>query len=339
MHIQKLILALLLLPLGLNSQIRDDILSKFRPLDFKAFHVHDPDAELLTETNSDPLFGNLLNMEDLLQMGYATDEDSTEVNFHAIGRYWLNGQYEAFIVREKSIGIRVRRFFLMVFEQNKDKLIGTFEIAELHGSEGAWGKTEAWLMDLNNDGIPDILMRSEHTGYIQHDDSVSFYTEDKFSSLIWEGSQFIKVKLEDSNTLKSEFKFYNRPTLSMQAAEVLARQFARKGIRYEHPTETKNWLILVSQHDELMLARSAQQATIQHLKDSPYLSDQKDTSVRIFKKGGQFVIGIGGFIWKAKAEATLSRRVRGLNKNAYIVEQETYCPKGEIGAEGYFNCE
>lgn len=86
-----------------------------------------------------------------------------------------------------------------------------YELAWGGAGEGPWYETNSWILDLNNNGVPDILTRE--TGEWLAPDSTGELIDhqlDELSAVTWNDTGFVNVPLRNPDSLKQVYRVYHK---------------------------------------------------------------------------------------------------------------------------------
>lgn len=119
----------------------------------------------------------------------------------------------AFIVAEGDTNdiwiYRGKESWIYMYDKKSKLLKRKYMLARGIAGEGPSYETDSWILDLNNDGRPDILTR--HTGEwyeINDNGEAVSQTLDKMDAVTWRDTGFVSVRLPNADSLKRIYKVY-----------------------------------------------------------------------------------------------------------------------------------
>jgi len=121
----------------------------------------------------------------------------------------------AFIVAEGDTNdiwiYRGKETWTYMYDGRSKLLQRKYMLAHGIAGEGLSYETDSWILDLNNDGFPDILTR--HTGewYDMNENGEAIgATLDKLEAVTWNDTGFVALPLKNEDSLKQIYKVHFR---------------------------------------------------------------------------------------------------------------------------------
>ena len=182
----------------------------FRPTTFNIYNVdaYDPTQEKNnTITNGDQASRNQNLKGVLIPSNLVSTFDSSVVDpalsFYALDKFDVNPNLKGYIVRS-GMGLydKENNINLYVF----DKKLGRFAIRQplssVTSSETKFSKTQSWLMDLDNDGVVDVLSYTAEE--IFEVNTGAFLQSSFFAAKVWRDGKLVDAQIVNEPKLKKQ---------------------------------------------------------------------------------------------------------------------------------------
>ena len=201
----------------LSAQTKEEMLSfynTFEPVEFDLLHLYTDGRQekaKYSSKSSYPFKGKIIIpsiaplLEELLELDSGKD-------FFAIYRYTIAPQIEGLIIRIYDKEMLSNSIYNLSYNRKTNTLEEGIQLAYDYQAEGGSGAIQSWLLDLNQDGLPDVLTRSYYDRYElkkDSDDLEHIHEEESylvvFDNLIFNRTFVKSINLQ--KTLEKEFSY------------------------------------------------------------------------------------------------------------------------------------
>jgi hypothetical protein len=202
---------------GISVDNSDEFLKLFTEIKGDTIHVFyqeftDPSNDKFKGRQMDPKFYNFIYDYDSL----FENEIKEDYHFFTCFKIRLSSNETGLLIRMPS-QYSESAIDLFIWDNQKRKIVNSSQLSDGFGDEGWHFVREGWLVDVNKDGLPDIITREKDIDYGMEDDSTQQIThaevfpsnipdKDSFSVLISKGYDF---KLSNYPIDTSKFQIKN----------------------------------------------------------------------------------------------------------------------------------
>lgn len=180
----------------------------FQPLDFEVFSagVYNPSMDITAEpvaiSDNAKLKGKKIpiNLIGVFDKSWRADP---KINYYGVGRFAITPTKEAYLVRKgrDDVSYMDNQIMMYIFDKVNQKLAGQELLSSLVGSEGFYSQTQSWLIDMNNDQIPDILSYYTEEYYTTSGESKN---TKKVTAKVWLDGKYIDAQIVNEEALKQQ---------------------------------------------------------------------------------------------------------------------------------------
>lgn len=267
-----------------------------------------------------------------------TDSKIKYSEFHAVHRFYIQSDLEGFIIREYHDGARYYQLHYLIFDHEKNDFSHHQILAFNYGDEGNFGNTESWILDINKDGIKDIITHEWSIAYIGSD--AEAFEQDTFLLFIWKDENLKEIGIQDKELhqqLIEDFPFYDKPSISYHTEKELSPYLEEK-INLSIPEQQKeNWAIIAGSDKNLEAAKFEINRAAEIIAyDYKYQLDAR--LFNIYKKNERYYTVITRFKTRNEAEIALLEIKKKFNSTAYVIDMDEWCKKRKYMKGGYSQC-
>lgn len=240
--------------------------------------------------------------------------------YAGIYRFFISQTQEAFIVRGHSEGMREQPIYCLVFDLVQNKCIQAIELSDFFGYESAFGNKEAWLLDLNEDGILDILTRSwmETTTLLANDD-VKIQEVDSLRAFVWKENQFVIKEVNNVSFLRQKFTLRVIPSLTFPEQQKLTMMLNGSA----HESKQHDYFLVLGETKNLKEAIVRKQE-LGNFDRTEYLY-LADKQLEIYFYDGYYFTVMKGFLTENDVKIALIEAKEKIHKQVYIQNEEKWC--------------
>ena len=340
----KYIFILLLFPSCILAQNNmEKFQNLFKEIEMDAIHYHAQycHSKEFEETSIYPFIGTKIDssffylFENIL---VPIDIKLKYSEFHAVHRFYIMAHLEAFIVREYNDNGSSYQLHYLIFNHKKNVFSHHQILAFNYGYEGGSGNTESWIIDLNKDGIKDIITRQWTEQYLAEEDD--YLEQDTFVLFIWTDDHLKEIGIQDkelSEQLVKDFPFHYKPLISYNTEKELSKYLAKKSNIHIPEYYTGNWAIMAGSDKNLEAAKfEIHRATEIIAYDYKYHLDTRHFN--IYQKKERYYTIITDFKTKNEAEIALLEIQKKFNATAYVIDMNQWCKENEYAKGMYYQC-
>lgn len=317
-------------------------ISLFQEIEFEGKHVYSFSRKPsdFPSTSTYPYKGILIDSSFHSLFTEIDPEDLDPPAFYATYRFFVNYNIEALLVRESQIQGTEHHIHFLVFNHEKNKVTSSLTLSYQYGYEGGFGGMESWIMDVDNNGIKDVVSRmwselqfTDYEGeFVQtHHDSVTIS--------IFDGTKFQEIGVKDTllqKGIEADFPYYEEPYFKYNIEEHLF-DYLKEEIDFEKPERSDySWNVIAGSDKDLPAA----QHEIKRAEEIIGFNYKYGLDARLFQtyeNNGRFYTIIQ-FRTKAAAEIALREIQKVFNATAYIVHEKEWCPEAEYQTGWYYRC-
>ncbi|MGK0390305.1 MAG: hypothetical protein ACI94Y_003057 [Maribacter sp.] len=258
--------------------------------------------------------------------------------FYAVHRFYLTAHSEGLIIREHHDDTKSFQLHYLILNNDENVFLHHQILAFNYGYEGSSGNIESWLIDINKNGIKDIITRQWSQQYLAEDGK--YLEQDTFSLFIWEDDDLKEIGIKDEELqeqLSSDFPFYDKPSISYDTGKNLSKYLAKKANIYIPEYYTENWVIVAGSDKNLEAAKfEKNRATDIIAYDYKYHLDTRHFG--IYQKNKRYYTIITNFKTKNEAEIALLEIKKKFNATAYVINMDQWCKDNEYVKGGFYQC-
>ncbi len=295
-----------------------------------------------TETSLYPFKGTEIEtsfyhlMEDKME---SIDSEMKYSILFATHRFYLTDKLEVFLVREYHDGGGEHHIHYLIVDSEKKTIIKDMDIAYGYGYEGAMGNTESWIMDVNKDGIKDIITRTWTEYFLTEEPH--YILKDTFEINIWKNDDYQSVGVSDSTLtayMMEAFEFHFKNRFDYQTENDLS-QFLEQEIQVSITDDAdEKWSIVAGSDKDLESAKFEIYRAEKIIGyDYKYLLDTRQ--FQTIKKGERYYTVISGFPTKNDAAIALLEIQRVFNPTAWLIDMDNWCDTLDYQRGMWYQCE
>lgn len=322
---------------GQNAKFQD-FKKFFQPVEFEYLHVYSfariPGK--FASTSLYPFKGEKVDstyftlFENVIE---PIDMKASYSDFYAAYRFYLTGKQEVFLLREFHEGGSEHHIHFLVYDHAKQNFVKSRKLSYAYGYEGAWGQQESWLLDLNQDGILDLVTRKYSESFIGAD--AEKIVEDSVLIGTWKNDDFVFVNVQDSvlkKSLEQKFPFYSNPKYQLISKDL--EVFLEKKLKIRKEKFGK-WNVIIAKDTSHAQAEIDIEIANSMFGDDPIYGINR-YKFSIYHKNGFFHVLVGDFNTKNQAEIAMSILLKSVTDKAFVVDLEKWCEKRGYSAK--FHC-
>ena len=244
-----------------------------------------------------------------------------EPDFYAgVYRFLLSARSEVFVIRGHEQSMREQPVYYVVYDRVLQKFTQAFEVSNFFGYESAFGNRESWLIDLNEDGVLDILTRSWiETTTLLPNQEVKMTEVDTLTAYIWKNDQFIKKSVNHLTFLKNTFELRVLPSLGYEDQKKLT--LFLDGKLYENKRQTH---FLVLGETKILKDAVTRQQQLGYFTTSKY-NYLAEHTIDIYYHNGYYFTVMSGFSTKNEIDLALIEAQEKIDKQVYIQVESEWC--------------
>lgn len=251
---------------------------------------------------------------------YLLNDVPTGDYYAAIYRFFISQTQQAFIVRGHSESMREQPIYCLIFDIVENKCIQAIQLADFFGYESAFGNKEAWLLDLNEDGVLDILTRSwmETTTLLANDD-VKIKETDSLRAFVWNKNKFIIKEVNSISFLRQKFKLREVPSMTFPEQQKLTMILNGSA----HESKQHDYFLVLGETKNLKEAIIRKQELGKFdQKEYLYLADKQ---LEIYFYDGYYFTVMKGFLTENDVKIALIEAKDKIHKQVYIQNENKWC--------------
>lgn len=160
----------------ISAQTKEELLSfynQFKPVEFDLLHIYtngQREQATFNPKSSYPFQGKKIASSFAPFLEKRLDIEADQ-DFFAISRYTIAPQIEGLLIRMYDKEMLSNSIYTLIYNHKTNSLEEGIQLAYDYQAEGGSGAVQSWLLDLNEDGLPDVLTRSYYDYYELKEDS------------------------------------------------------------------------------------------------------------------------------------------------------------------------
>lgn len=240
--------------------------------------------------------------------------------YAGIYRFLLSETQEAFIIRGHSESMREQPIYCLVYDFIKHEFVQSIELADFFGYESAFGNKEAWLLDLNEDGVLDILTRSwmETTTLLANQD-VKIEETDSLRVFVWNQNEFVTKEVNSISFLRQKFTLRVIPSLTFPEQQKLTMMLNGSA----HESKQHDYFLVLGETKNLKEAIIRKQE-LGNFDRTEYLY-LADKQLEIYFYDGYYFTVMKGFLTENDVKIALIEAKEKIHRQVYIQNEEKWC--------------
>ncbi|MBL4648352.1 MAG: hypothetical protein JKY03_01380 [Aureispira sp.] len=226
----------------LNAQTKEEMLffyNKFEPIEFDLLHIYTNGPQEKSTYNpksSYPFKGKAIVSSRTPFLEKLLDIDAGK-DFFALYRYSITTQVEGLIIRMYDKETLSNSIYTLVYHHKTNTLEEGIQLAHDYQAEGGSGAIQSWLLDLNEDGLPDVLTRSYYDRYDlkqDSDDLEHIHKEESylviFDNLIFNNTLIHNRDLQKNLEKEFPYRSIQAPFMQEQTQKAVLKMLKKGGL-------------------------------------------------------------------------------------------------------------
>jgi hypothetical protein len=158
-------------------------------------------------------------------------------DFFALYRYSITSQVEGLIIRMYDKETLSNSIYTLIYDSKTNTVEQVIQLAYDYQAEGGSGAVQSWLLDFNEDGLPDVLTRSYYDRYDlkKYSDDLEHIHKEESYLVIFDNLRFNSTLVQNRNlqqNLEKEFPYraIQAPFMQEQTQKAVLKMLKKGGL-------------------------------------------------------------------------------------------------------------
>lgn len=158
----------------------------------QASNLVDASPQKLSEAKNESMKGQIIP-NNLIYLFEGMPSNNPNLSYYALYNFKITNSYEAYIIRTGTQNYEEKNnTFLYVYDKNKMKFIARELISTVDNSGASYSTTQCWIMDMNQDTIPDLLFYTIEQNRLANG---TFSSKDNTNAKVWMTNAFKNAQI------------------------------------------------------------------------------------------------------------------------------------------------